>query len=100
MSILPVSAGGVPLSASDVQLSPGGAISSGGFGQLLDQLLSRVQATEANANQAVQDLALGRTENIHSVLLSVAQADLTFRLALEIRNKLTDAMQELMRMQV
>jgi flagellar hook-basal body complex protein FliE len=51
------------------------------------------------ANQAVQDLALGRTDHLHNVLLEVAQADLAFRLVLEMRNRLTDAYQDVMKMQ-
>lgn len=70
------------------------------FGQLVQALLQRAGVEYAQANQAVQNLALGRTENLHEVLLSVAQADLTFRMILEIRNRLTEAYQEILRMQV
>jgi flagellar hook-basal body complex protein FliE len=70
------------------------------FGQLVQHLLEQASTHFAQANQSVQELALGRTENLHDVLLSVAQADLTFRMILEIRNRLTEAYQEIVRMQV
>jgi flagellar hook-basal body complex protein FliE len=70
------------------------------FAQLVQDLLHQVGQTHAQANQAVEALALGQTDNLHEVLLRLAQADLTFRFLLEIRNRLTEAYQEIMRMQV
>ncbi len=71
-----------------------------GFGKVIESLLESADARQVQAGQAVRDLAMGRTENVHGVMLSVAEADLTFRMILEIRNRLTDAYQEIMRMQV
>ncbi len=70
------------------------------FGKVIDQLLSSQAATEAKADQAILDLALGRTDDLHSVALAVSMADLSFRKILEIRNRLLEAYQEIMRMQV
>ncbi len=70
------------------------------FSKLVDQFLSHTQGKMDKADQAVIDLATGKTENLHNVMLAVAEADLSFRMALEIRNRLTDAYQEVMRMQV
>jgi flagellar hook-basal body complex protein FliE len=70
------------------------------FTQWIDKLLDYANSRQTQADQSVQDLALGRTDNLHNVMLSVAEADLSFRLILEIRNRLTDALQEIMRMQV
>jgi flagellar hook-basal body complex protein FliE len=70
------------------------------FTKLIDQLLNYTEGKQAGADQAVLDLAAGRTENVHNVMLAVAEADLSFRLVLEIRNRLSDAYQEIMRMQV
>src|SRR5689334_4326713 len=76
------------------------AAPAGPFGQLLGGLLARAGAEEVRANQVVQDFALGKTENVHNVLLAVTKADLAFRMMLEVRNRLTDALQEILRMQV
>jgi flagellar hook-basal body complex protein FliE len=70
------------------------------FTKLVDQLLSYTEGKQVRADQAVMDLAAGRTESVHNVMLAVAEADLSFRLVLEIRNRLSDAYQEIMRMQV
>ena len=45
-------------------------------------------------------MATGQTDNLHQVLLQMAQADLSFHLVLEIRNRLTEAYQEIMKMNV
>jgi len=67
---------------------------------LLVDLVGKVNAQQASADQAVHQLALGQTDNLHGVMLEVAKADLGFRLFLEIRNRLTDALQEVLHMQV
>jgi flagellar hook-basal body complex protein FliE len=41
----------------------------------------------------------GDMENIHEVMLKVSQADLSFRMVLEMRNKMLDAYTEIARMQ-
>ncbi len=70
------------------------------FARVIDQMLGEVNQQQVQADQAVKQLALGQTNDLHNVLLSVAKADLSFRLVLEIRNRLTDAYQAVMQMQV
>jgi len=79
---------------------PGATVGSGGFTEVLGQWLDQVNQQQAQANAAVRDLALGKTDQMHHVLLDIAKADLAFRLTLEIRNRLVDAYQEVMKMQV
>jgi flagellar hook-basal body complex protein FliE len=86
----------MPQQAGPASSEAGGA----SFAQLMDQLLGGAVHSGQSADAAVRDLATGQTDNLHGVLLQVAQADLSFRLILEIRNRLTDAYQEIMKMQV
>lgn len=72
----------------------------GGFARLLTQFLSDAGTQQAHAEQAVSNLASGRADNVHNVMLSMAKADLSFHLVLELRNRISDAYQEIMRMQV
>jgi len=74
--------------------------SGGPFSKIVDHFLTNASKEQAQADQAVRDLVTGRTDNLHSVMLAVAKADLSFRMILETRNRLTDAFQEIMRMQV
>lgn len=72
----------------------------GGFAGVFQRLLENAGQPQQQADQAVRQLALGETENLHQVLLAVSNADIVFRLALEVRNRLTEAWQEIQRMQV
>jgi flagellar hook-basal body complex protein FliE len=73
---------------------------AGAFATMLNGLLDGHREANAVANTAVTQLATGEAQDVHSVALAVAQADLSFRLILEMRNRLTEAYQEVMRMQV
>jgi len=70
------------------------------FMSAIDNLLAKVNVEQMNADQAVTKLATGQTDNLHGVMIAVAKADISFRMFLEVRNKLMDAFQEIMRMQV
>ncbi len=96
----PISLPGLTAPADATRTAPAAQPAGSGFLKLLDGLLNQVNATQGQADQAVRDLATGKSDNLHGTLLSVAKADLSFRLFLEIRNRLTDALQEIMRMQV
>jgi flagellar hook-basal body complex protein FliE len=87
-------------SAGKLAEAANGSSSSGAFPGMLNQLLQNVAHSHATADTAVQDLALGQTDNLHAVMLQMAQADLTFHLVLEIRNRLTEAYQDIMKMQI
>jgi flagellar hook-basal body complex protein FliE len=80
--------------------SPAQAGAANGFVQLIEGLISSANTQGITADQAVRDLASGQTDNLHNVLLEVAKADISFRLVLEIRNRLSEAFQEIMRMSV
>jgi flagellar hook-basal body complex protein FliE len=67
---------------------------------MLRHALTAANTQEAQANLSIQQFALGKTDNVHDVLLAVTKADLAFRMFLEIRNRLTEALQEILRMQV
>ncbi len=67
---------------------------------VFSKLLSEANGQQIASDKAIEQLASGQTDSIHDVVLSVAKADLSFRLVLEIRNRLVEAYQEVMRMQV
>lgn len=71
-----------------------------GFGQLLDGLVSTVGTKQAEARAATQSVLLGETDQVHQSIIAMQEASVAFSLMVEVRNKLVESYQELMRMQV
>jgi flagellar hook-basal body complex protein FliE len=101
MSVNAISSAAGPLiapgAASSTQSASAG---SAPFGNLVEKFLGNVNQNREQTANSVRDLAMGKTDNLHEIMLQAAQSDLSFRLVLEIRNRLTDAYQEIMKMQV
>lgn len=72
----------------------------GEFGSLLDKAISQVEQSRHFANEKAQNLLSGKPEELHSVVLNAQRAQLEFELFLEVRNKVVQAYQEILRMQV
>lgn len=70
------------------------------FGHLLAQAVEDLNRVNAEANEAMARLAAGEPVELHDVMIAMEQADLSLRLALQVRNKLIEAYQEIQRMQV
>lgn len=73
---------------------------TGGFGQLFSQLLQNTVNQQVQADQLSRQLALGETDDVQAVMLATEKASLAWQLLQQIRNKLTDAYEEVMRMQI
>jgi flagellar hook-basal body complex protein FliE len=74
--------------------------SAGGFGDLLEKTIAEVNDAQIRADQAVEQLHTGQAKNIHEVMIALEKADISMRLMVQMRNKVVDAYQEIMRMQV
>jgi flagellar hook-basal body complex protein FliE len=74
--------------------------SVGGFGEALKNELSKVNAVQLQADNAMQDYATGGDTPLHQVMLSINKAELSLQLATQVRNKLVNAYQDISRMQV
>ncbi len=94
--ILPIS----HLTASPI-LSPQ-PVGTGGseFQSVFSDAVNKVESFQNNAQQSVDRFLNGEGEEIHKVALAAQQADLSFQLFLQVRNKVVFAYQEIMRMQV
>jgi flagellar hook-basal body complex protein FliE len=72
----------------------------GEFASLLAGAVERVDQYRTQATQAVDNLITGETGELHSVALAAQRAELAFELGLQVRNKVVQAYQEIMRMQL
>ena len=71
-----------------------------GFGDMLEGLVKGVDRKNKHAKQEVKDLILGKSDNIHEATVAMQEAGVAFNLMLEVRNKLTESYQTLLRMHV
>jgi flagellar hook-basal body complex protein FliE len=70
------------------------------FEAVLGQLVQDVNARQVEASDAVRGLLSGQNVPLHQVMISAEEASLSFQLMVEVRNKLLESYQELMRMQI
>jgi len=77
-----------------------GVAESGSFLQMLQNSMEKVNLDQHQADHAVKELVAGRTKNIHETLLTIERADMSLKMAMQVRNKILDAYREIMRMQV
>jgi flagellar hook-basal body complex protein FliE len=70
------------------------------FASQLNTAIGETNRLQQVADKKMEDLAAGKTDNIAEVMIAVEKADISLRLLTQIRNKILDAYQEIMRMQV
>jgi flagellar hook-basal body complex protein FliE len=70
------------------------------FKELLKGALGDLSASQVASHQAIKSLATGGEENLHEVIIAMEKAGMTFRYAMQIRNKVLEAYQSVIQMQV
>lgn len=71
-----------------------------GFTETLKKAVDQVNESQVAADRAVDKLQTGESRNLHEVMISLEKADISMRLLTQVRNRVIDAYQEIMRMQV
>ncbi len=72
----------------------------GSFAETLNNSIMEVNKLQKVADTKMQALATGKTTNIAEVMTATERADIALRLMTKVRNKIIDAYQEVMKMQV
>lgn len=103
---------GLKISVSDNRISPDFSVSksskaeshgvTGGsdFASTLKNAIHSVDTLHKEADVQMQNLATGKSTNIHETMIATEKADIALRLMVQVRNKIIEAYQEIMRMQV
>jgi flagellar hook-basal body complex protein FliE len=100
MDIAPITKIGIPRQLESVQPSAELPGHSGSFATLLQQSLERVDGLQHEADAAARAFALGQAPSVHDTMIAMEKADLSLRLTTKLWNKVVEAYQEIMRMQV
>jgi flagellar hook-basal body complex protein FliE len=103
MSLLPlpgVATGGAAslIDSGAVRNAAPGA--GGGFASALRDAVEQVNQLQQQSGVEIQRFLTGEGEDLHQTALAVQKADLAFEMLLQVRNKVVDAYQEIMRIQV
>jgi flagellar hook-basal body complex protein FliE len=100
MDIAPIARIGIPRQLESVKPSPELPGHSGSFATLLQQSLEQVDGLQHEADAAARTFALGQAPSVHDTMIAMEKADVSLRLTTKVRNKVVEAYQEIMRMQV
>ena len=71
-----------------------------GFKDVLMKNIEQVNQLQQDAEKAIEDLASGRRDDVANVMIAKNKADLAFQMLVEVRNKMTDAYEEIKQMRV
>lgn len=71
-----------------------------GFLDSLKSAIGNVNDAQREAGRAVDALMTGDTQDIHRTMVALQQADVSFQLMMQVRNKLVNAYEEIQRMQI
>jgi len=88
----------VPL--PELAVPPGKEVASGAFRSLLEGATGPVENAHGLAADSLERFLAGEGEELHSTVLAVQRAEMALDLFLQVRNKVVQAYQEIMRMQV
>ncbi|BDG48054.1 MULTISPECIES: flagellar hook-basal body complex protein FliE [Parageobacillus] len=70
------------------------------FSAFLKDALNKVNEQQIQADQLTEKLVKGENVDLHQVMIAAQKASISLQLALEVRNKVIEAYQEMMRMQI
>ncbi len=76
-----------------------GISGSGSFGTVLNNLLKELNSSQVKADEALKGFLSGQIQDLHQVVAATEEAKLMFELAVQVRNKVVEAYQEIARMQ-
>jgi flagellar hook-basal body complex protein FliE len=96
-----------PGTGTDPTLSPAQTTGAGSaqpasesFSNLLGRMVEEVSSKQTAANDAMRSVQSGGDVSLHQAVIAMEEANISFQLMVEVRNKLLDSYQEIMRMQV
>ncbi|MGV8146341.1 MAG: flagellar hook-basal body complex protein FliE [Alkaliphilus sp.] len=70
------------------------------FSKLFADAISNVNMLEKKGESLAEDLATGKLDNIHEIMINTQKTEIAMQLVLQVRNKVLDAYREISRMQI
>lgn len=95
VSIASLNDGLLPVGQASPSVTP-----AGGFSELVSQGLQKVNNQLLGSQTDLQQLALGNGPELHQVMIRLEESRLSFQLMMQVRNRMLEAYQDVMRMQI
>lgn len=89
----------LPADVDTTFTKPSGTSPEGGFRDVLDSAMDDMNNLQGRAQDTVTQVLSGNGGDVHSALIAVEKADLSFQLMMQVRNKIVSAYEEISRMQ-
>jgi flagellar hook-basal body complex protein FliE len=70
------------------------------FGNFFVDAVQNTNNLQQIAENKIQGVLTGEVEDLHQVMIAMEKASLSFQMTMQVRNKIIDAYQEIMRMQI
>lgn len=70
------------------------------FNEALDSAINKVNNDQQSLGVAIEDLLAGRTQDVVPAVAAMAEADISFKLLMGVRNKVIEAYKQTMNMQI
>ncbi|MBE9547037.1 MAG: flagellar hook-basal body complex protein FliE [Proteobacteria bacterium] len=86
--------------AEAVKPRGGGESDKGSFGAALKDAVGEINRLQLDADRAITNVEMGNTGSIHEAIVALEKAEISFKTMMVVRNKILEAYQEIMRMQV
>lgn len=82
------------------QIKPGSTANKLPFSDFLREAFDTISEQESTNRVNNRSLMMGQMDNLHGIMIDAEKADLTLQFTMQIRNKLIEAYQEIMRLQL
>ena|SRR5258708_2381217 len=86
--------------SSETTAAAGSGGASGSFGSVVKDAVESLDQSQKASAQEMAKAVTGESPDLHRTIIALQSADLSFQFALQVRNKVLNAYDEIMRMQV
>ena len=100
MAIANIRGIGMPAAPAATDIARGGKVSGPSFAESLEKAVKSVETAQVQRDDSISGMVTGQVTEAHDVMIAAEEAQLSFELMLEVRNKLLEGYNQIMQMQV
>ncbi|HPC02728.1 MAG TPA: flagellar hook-basal body complex protein FliE [Syntrophales bacterium] len=90
----------IPPGLTPAKSGESGKKEEGQFQNVLKGMIQEIGKLQDDADKAIETVQFQNTGSIHEAMIALEKADVSFKVMMQVRNKILEAYQEIMRMQI